>query len=120
MSNKEALLKRGQLYWVDWNPARGSEQAGRRPGVIIQNNPFNSNERYTNTIVLALTTKGRAILTHVEIAPDQNNGLLQTSYVKCERIVTVSRDRLSGFIGTLSENQMLQVGIALKLVLDLS
>ncbi|WP_440070984.1 type II toxin-antitoxin system PemK/MazF family toxin [Streptosporangium sp. OZ121] len=27
--------KRGEIYWVDHNPARGSEQAGMRPGVII-------------------------------------------------------------------------------------
>ena len=120
MSNRDSILERGQLYWVNWNPSRGSEQAGIRPGLIIQNNPFNSTERYPNTIVLAITTKGRSIPTHVEITPDGANGLLQISYVKCEQIMTISRDRLTEFIGTLSENKMQQIDIALKRVMALS
>ena len=120
MSNRDSTLERGQLYWVNRSPARGSEQAGRRPGLIIQNNPFNSNERYPNTIVLAITTSDRSIPIHVEIAPDAANGLQQTSYVKCEQIITISRDRLAEFIGTLSENQMQQIDFALKRVLALN
>jgi hypothetical protein len=30
-------MKRGDIYMVDFNPARGSEQAGYRPALIIQN-----------------------------------------------------------------------------------
>jgi mRNA-degrading endonuclease toxin of MazEF toxin-antitoxin module len=29
--------KRGEIWMVDFNPARGSEQAGKRPALIIQN-----------------------------------------------------------------------------------
>ncbi len=31
------MVKRGEIYMVDFNPARGSEQAGHRPALIIQN-----------------------------------------------------------------------------------
>ena len=30
-------IKRGEIYWVDWNPGRGSEQSGLRPALVIQN-----------------------------------------------------------------------------------
>jgi mRNA-degrading endonuclease toxin of MazEF toxin-antitoxin module len=30
-------MKLGDIYMVDFNPARGSEQAGYRPALIIQN-----------------------------------------------------------------------------------
>ena len=29
--------KRGEIWLVDFNPARGSEQSGQRPAVVIQN-----------------------------------------------------------------------------------
>ena len=29
--------KRGEVWLVNWSPARGSEQAGRRPALVIQN-----------------------------------------------------------------------------------
>lgn len=30
-------IKRGELFWVNLNPVKGSEQAGRRPVLVIQN-----------------------------------------------------------------------------------
>ena len=29
--------RRGEVWLVNWNPARGSEQAGKRPALVIQN-----------------------------------------------------------------------------------
>ena len=40
--------KRGEIWLVNWNPARGSEQAGQRPALIIQNDIGNKNERRIN------------------------------------------------------------------------
>ena len=35
--------RRGEIWLVNWNPARGSEQAGIRPALIVQNNVGNEN-----------------------------------------------------------------------------
>src|SRR5579859_3068094 len=114
MSDETAHPRRGQLYWVDWNPARGSEQAGRRPALIIQNKPFNRNERYPNTIVAAVSTSGRPVPTHVALDPTEENGLRERSYVKCEQLVTIGKDRLEGLIGTVDKSVMARVDRALK------
>src|SRR5579859_2704208 len=106
MSDETVLPRRGQLCWVDWNPARGSEQAGRRPALIVQNDPFNRNERYPNTVVVAISTSGRSIPTHVGLESSEENGLRERSYVKCEQVVTISKDRLQDFIGTVDEETM--------------
>ncbi|MBW1753878.1 MAG: type II toxin-antitoxin system PemK/MazF family toxin [Deltaproteobacteria bacterium] len=29
--------RRGEIWIVNWNPARGSEQADKRPALIVQN-----------------------------------------------------------------------------------
>ena len=62
-------LERGwpdiHLNVLDWNPARGSEQLGRRPGLIIQNDVGNRAVHYPLTIVAAVSTKGKAVPFHV-------------------------------------------------------
>ncbi|MCX6381293.1 MAG: type II toxin-antitoxin system PemK/MazF family toxin [Armatimonadetes bacterium] len=119
MPPKPPEIRRGQMYWVDWNPARGSEQAGRRPALIVQNDPFNLNERYPNAVVVTISTSGRAIPTHIMVEPDTANGLGAISYIKCEQVITISKDRLEDYIGDVSSVAMKQVDGALKRVLAL-
>src|SRR5580704_8386765 len=95
------IVQRGELYWLDWNPARGSEQAGRRPALVIQENPASSNPNYPLTVVAAVSTSGRNVTAHVAIEPSARNGLATISYIKCEQIQTVSKTRLLQRIGAL-------------------
>jgi mRNA interferase MazF len=112
--------KRGEIYWLDWNPARGSEQAGRRRALVIQNDQANVNERYPNKTVVAVSTKGRLrpdgtpISTHVRIEPDPDNGLADTSFAKCEQIQTVAKARLQELIGRIDVDALSAVEIALR------
>lgn len=119
MSIEPVEPRRGDIYWLDWNPARGSEQAGRRPALIVQNDPFNQNERYPNTVVVAISRSGRSVPTHVVLEPDTDNGLKERSYVKCEQLVTISKDRLDAYVGTVNAETMQEVNQALKRVLAL-
>ncbi|MBX3168336.1 MAG: type II toxin-antitoxin system PemK/MazF family toxin [Candidatus Eremiobacteraeota bacterium] len=45
------------LYLVDWSPGRGSEQTGRRPALVVQENAASANPNYPLTIVAAVTTQ---------------------------------------------------------------
>lgn len=88
--------RRGELYWLDWSPGRGSEQTGLRPALVIQADAGNANPRYPLTVVATVSTKGKAgIPTHVALAPSPLNGLREVSYVKAEQIMTVAKDRPS-------------------------
>ena len=108
------------MYWVDWNPSRGSEQAGTRPAVIIQTDAGNTNPNYSNTIVAAITSTVARVPTHVDIQPSKENGLSRISCVKCEQLVTVSKDRLAGSIGKLDADDMGRVDVALKRAMALT
>ena len=107
-------IVRGDVYWIDWNPARGSEKAGRRPAVVVQTDAGNTNPNYPNTIVAAISTATARVPTHVEIEPSKSNGLVKTSCVKCEQLITISKDRLAGRIGNLDSDEMRRVDTALK------
>jgi mRNA interferase MazF len=112
-------VRRGQIWLVDRSPGRGSEQIGRRPAVVIQTGAANANPRYPNTIVLTLSTTGHPVTSHVEIRPTSANGLSETSYIKCEQIMTISKDRLERQLGILGGADLEQVAFALKKVLVL-
>ncbi len=111
--------RRGEIYWLDWNPSRGSEQAGRRPALIIQEDAASANPNYPLTIVAAISTKGRQIPSHIEVAPSAQNGLDQASFVKCEQVQTVSKLRLERRIGELEPAHMALVDQALTKVFAL-
>lgn len=103
---------------VDFNPARGSEQAGVRPALVLQNDAGNSNPRYPNTIVLALSTKGRPVPFHVRLEPTKGNGPREPSFVKCEQILTISKARLIGRpLGRATPAQMRTIEVAVLLSL---
>lgn len=117
MSTDGAALRRGDLYWLDWSPGRGSEQTGTRPALVVQDDAANDNPRYPLTVVVAVSTRRRTVPTHVMVVPSAGNGLSDPSCVKCEQLQTVSKQRLTRRIGTLGDADMLAVNAALRSVL---
>ncbi len=109
--------KRGEIWIVNWNPARGSEQAGKRPALIIQNDI--GNEKAPTTIVAAISGKVRLYPMNVEVRPPEG-GLKSPSIVKTSQILTLSKERLEKCLGSLSNEKMNQVDRAIKLSLSLT
>lgn len=100
---------RGEIWLVNWNPGPGSEQLGKRPALVIQTDAANSNPRYPNTIVLTLSTRGLQVATHVQLEPDSANGLRETSWVKCEQVLTISKERLLQKWGHVSSDDLIRI-----------
>ena len=110
---------RGELYWLDWNPARGSEQAGRRPALIVTADAIN--RRAPVVIVAAVTSRGtqRRYAFHVPVPRSVPTGLTMDSTVLCEQLMTVAKDRLEQRIGSLPPALMREVDEALRVSLGL-
>lgn len=108
---------RGDLWLVNLNPSRGHEQAKVRPALVVSVDLFNQGPAEL-VVVVPLTTTARGIPLHVEVAPPEV-GLRQRSYVKCEDIRSISRDRLLERWGAVSPHAMAEVEERLKILLDL-
>jgi mRNA interferase MazF len=108
--------RRGEIWLVNWNPARGSEQAGKRPALVIQNDI--GNDHASTTIVAALSTTIRIYPMNVLIEPPQG-GLTKPSIIKTGQILTVSKDRLEKKLGLIEDKKMVEVDRALRLSLAL-
>ena len=114
---QRAEVSRGELWWVDWSPGRGSEQAGLRPALVVQTNAGNHNPSYPNTIVVAVSTKGRELPFHIKLDPSPSNGLRTPSYAKCEQVFTISKERLQDRVGKVADDDFARVEAALRMVL---
>lgn len=107
---------RGEVWLANWNPARGSEQAGKRPALVIQNDI--GNEKASTTIVAAISGSLKIYPMNVKLDPPEG-GLKRPSIVKTGQILTVSKERLEKRLGQISAEKMQEVNRAIKLSLDL-
>src|SRR5258708_13760691 len=117
----EFSIRKGEIYRIDWSPGRGSEQTGNRPTVGVQSDAGKSNPNYTNTIVVAISKSGRPAPFHVRVESTVKNKLsISPSFIKCEQLMTISKERLTDYIGDLDLGDMQRVDRALKKVMDLA
>jgi len=112
-------MRQGELYWLRFAGA-GSEPAGRRPTVIVQDDRFNRSAIST-TVVAAITSDLRlaAMPGNVRLRKGEAN-LRRASVVNVSQVRTVDRLRLDDRIGALTPVRLKEVlqGLATVLGID--
>ncbi len=109
------IALRGDVWSVDLNPTIGREQAGKRPALIVSADGFNKSQAEL-IVVLLITSRKKNIPLHVEVTPPEG-GLNIISYIKCEDICSISKERLTEYMGTVSSEVMNRVQKILRLLL---
>jgi len=103
---------------ADLNPVAGAEQKGIRPVLIVSNEEFN--QAMPNVTVLPLTSTKRHLYPSEVLLPKGKAGQPSNSIVMAHQIRTISKQRLSGLLGYLVDDQLQQeVREAIKDHLDL-
>jgi mRNA interferase MazF len=108
---------RGEIWGVDLSPVLGHEQGGQRPALVVSVDAFNAGPAEL-VVVLPLTSKAKGIPFHIEIQPPEG-GVKQVSYVKCEDVRSISRERLRELWGTVDGRTLLQIEDRLRILLNL-
>jgi mRNA interferase MazF len=85
--------------------------------LVVSSDSFNRSAAGL-VMVLPLTRTQRGIPFHVEVRPPEG-GLRGTSYVLCDQIRTVSRERLGARRGEIAEVTMHRIAERLRVLLDL-
>ena len=101
-----ARVLRGDIRWADLSPARGHEQAGRRPVLILSNDVFN--ERSGTVVAVAITSRPQAAGFPLSLELT-GAGLPKPSWVKISQVRTLSVERLEARIGRVSPEELTQV-----------
>lgn len=116
MSNAPIELARGAIVWVSFDPARGREQAGHRPALVISSNRYLAVVE-TLAIVLPITTVDRGWPNHVRV--EGPSGLHSPSWAMTEQPRSLARERISRLGGFASTSTMTNVDTYLRDFLDL-
>ncbi len=112
------VINQGDVYWVYLRAPVDSEPVYRRPCVVVQNNLFNHSQ--IQTVVLCVLTsnlKRADIPGNVLLAQGEAN-LPKRAVVNVTQIVTVDKDQLSDYIGSLSPDRVRQILDGIALVLE--
>ena len=118
-------VKRGEIYWVEFDPVKGSEQGGLRPALVVQNDTGN---RYSATTVVAAITRTVPPQPYpfVVVIEPHESGLAERSAVNCAQLATIQQagsdtrlhpprgETVMRPIGQLSTIKMAAVDEALK------
>ncbi|GIL16126.1 MAG: endoribonuclease EndoA [Chloroflexota bacterium] len=111
-------MQKGEIYLANLNPVIGSEQAGLRPVVIVQNSLLN---RFSKTVVVIpfTTNLKRAELPSGLLVSAGAGGLKQDSVALCNQIRVLDKSRLTNRLGILSDEWMGKIEDTLAFVLDM-
>lgn len=112
-------VKRGDVFYADLSPVVGSEQGGRRPVLVVQNNIGN---HFSPTVIVAAITAQIAkpkMPTHVRLAANQA-GLDKDSVCLLEQVRTIDKKRLNRYQGHVSKKTMAKINAALEVSLGLT
>ena len=100
---------KGDIYYVDFNKAFGSEQGGDRPAIILQNNI--GNKYSPTTIVAPLTRKILKQNTHVFLPASDE--IKYESKILLEQNRKKKKKRLQNFLGKISSEKRQEVDRAI-------
>lgn len=106
-------MKRGEVWWVQFDPSIGSEVRKTRPAVIVSNDAANRN--LARVIVLPLTSNVSRVYPGETVVSVKG----QQSKVMADQIMTADKVRLKSQIATLSKAEMAAVDDIIRVQLAL-
>lgn len=110
------IVTRGDIILVDLPNVGESVQTGRRPAIVVQNNMGNAHSPCIIVVPITSVTK-KYVPTHVKIGVE--SGLLKTSTVLCEQLLTINKSSVIKTLGHLTPNVMKQIEQAIYVSLAL-
>ena len=101
---KKYIPKQGDIVFLDFNPTKGHEQKGKRPGIVISNDVFNINTKMV--IICPISSNKKEFPTHYIL---EDSKKIEGS-VLCEHTRSIDYEtRNLKFIEKASENDLLSV-----------
>ena len=108
-------MRQGDIWFADLDPTKGSEQAGRRPVVIISGDTMH--QTLPIAIVVPLSSKLKAYPASTLLRPNATNGLRKDTYALPFQIRTLANTRFRKKIGSVTQNELREILRGLFIVL---
>ena len=115
-------MRRGDIHFVDLDPARGSEADIRRPAVIVSNDAANASARRLGRgviTVVPVTSNVERLYPFQVLLRAAETGLDRDSKAQAEQVRSVAVERVGDRLGVVPSAIMLDIDEALRLHLGL-
>jgi len=111
---ESSKLLRGSVWWVNLDPAQGSEIKKVRPCVLVAASPINQARR--TVLVVPFSSSGSPPQPPITV---KVSCMGKNVLAVCDQLRAVDKTRLSGWIEMMDEESLDAVGKALQQVLSL-
>jgi mRNA interferase MazF len=115
------MISRGQVYFVDLNPAKGREQKGRRPVLVVSADAINQQPLVIAVVAgTSAANMPRDYPTNVRVTAAES-GLSSDTVFLCFQLRSLDPGRFAKLhpAGSLPTRKMAEIDRALKLTLNL-
>jgi mRNA interferase MazF len=113
-------IERPEIYFVNFNPVQGREQAGQRPVLVLSINAIN---RLPLVVTVVVGTKGSNITkdypTNVRVSPDESGLPLETVFLGFQVRSLDAKRFPAEPAGKLSSEKMTEIENAMRYCLGL-
>jgi mRNA interferase MazF len=107
------MMKRGEVWWINFDPSVGGEIRKQRPAVIISNNAA---KQFLNRVQIVPLTSSVG-----KLYPSETYVTFRGKKAKAmaDQLTTVSKKRLINPVGSIYSTEMEGIGRAVTIQLDL-
>lgn len=108
------------IFWADLDPSKGSEQAGKRPVLVISAEEANQVLPIVSVMAITSLKEGRKVYPIEVSLRTEDTGLTKDSIVMAHQVRAISKDRLEGKCGEIKDEEVKeQIRKALKVYFEI-
>lgn len=114
------MVKQWQIYFINFNPVLGSEQACTRPCIVVSANCTNHLNQVTVLPITSMKASYTTIYPNEVFLPQSISKLPKDSIILAHQIRAVDKQRLVNYVGTITDIEYItQIQEAIKFQLDI-
>jgi mRNA interferase MazF len=113
------VVQRGEIWRANLNEPADSDPGNGRPVLVVQSDAFNHSCIHTMMVAAITSDLDLAAAPGNVALMGKNSGLVRDSVVDVAQVLTIDREFLTEFVGSVSAKQMARVDQGLRLALGL-
>ena len=114
------MIRRGQVWWVDFGEPRGSEPGFRHPALVLQRDEVNASKLATVVVCVLTSNKAMAAAPGNTLLSKRYTGLPRDSVANASQIAMLNKTDLETLAGTLPRHLLDKVDEGLRWFLHLN